>query len=235
MRSSLSLLLLLAACGAPAEDDAPDAAPPLDAPGVAGSCNVLYLALDGITVTQGAEDAPRGRSSIVQVPTANLPAYRGSVSDRDALVAQVRATLEPVGVSVVTDRPASGAYALIVVGGQGTDIGLNAELISVAPASGTPCAPIALGIGFAFEGGTPVQEANAIVGTYGAMHGVPLSADPADCMCYADYMHCDWSRTTACTIGGAGTPHDTTTGFGCDPGGATFDERATFLDRLACP
>lgn len=101
---------------------------------------VVFLALDGLTVSSGASNARANTSFIVPAGAAvSIPAFdpRPFAADRESAIAellgQVRADFAAFDVEVVTERPPGGAYTMAVVGGSPALLGLGARVAGVAP------------------------------------------------------------------------------------------------------
>lgn len=93
---------------------------------------VVYLNFDGATLTKATPSDARASTASWIGRTdgrtqATVPRYRSGAADRDqqiaTIVANVRAALAQFPVIVVTDRPASGDYVMVVFGGVNTDLG----------------------------------------------------------------------------------------------------------------
>ena len=101
---------------------------------------IVYLALDGLTVSNGASNARINTSFIVPAgPAVQLPAFDAAAFGESregaiaTLLAEVRADFSPYDVDVVTERPASGPYTMAVVGGSPALFGLGARVAGIAP------------------------------------------------------------------------------------------------------
>jgi hypothetical protein len=71
-------------------------------------CRRIYVALTGVTLTSGEDDAPNDVSAIVE---GVMPPYDG---DGQALVAALQAMFAPFAVCVTDERPAEGPYDMVV-------------------------------------------------------------------------------------------------------------------------
>jgi hypothetical protein len=230
MRSAWVMLLCVTACGddgagpADASVDSPADATP-DAPGFdcATSPNTgthkVFLAVDGVTLTKGAaSDATMNKTVLFQGATqmATIAPWRSAAADRTAQIAAVvcgvRTSLARFDVSVVTTRPASGAYEMIVIGGQATDFG-------IAVPSGTAISMVAindclnnnqLDVGWVAETPAPsmptftltsIETANLAVAALGIGDGLAASKSISNCMCPAgsnEPQNC--TATAACEL-----------------------------------
>jgi hypothetical protein len=224
MRGCLAFLWL-AACGGHATGGDPDAAP-ADAP-AAALTRVLYVQLDGESITPGIDDPIHDVSSIAKQP-ATLSAFRANITaDRATVIADVTSVLAPYNIDVVTARPGSGAYDMLVA----TDDLANA-IDSAAPANLAALTLNGCGanlppseISFVF-GATKTLSAHYVATVAIAMfaqdHGVPITAKAGDCLCYANKNCSDTGA--ACTLG-ANVPIDTGN-WACAAGATTTDDGA---------
>jgi hypothetical protein len=100
---------------------------------------VVFLALDGLTVSNGSSNARTNSSFIVPTGPVSIPAFDETAfgsSRTDAIaevLAGVRGDFSQFDVEVVTDRPASGAYTMVAVGGSPSLLGLGAQVAGIAP------------------------------------------------------------------------------------------------------
>jgi hypothetical protein len=96
---------------------------------------VLYLNFDGGPVQSGnCSDARTNCSNIVMGNNVHLPAFSRSAEDKQRVIDLVRAYYEPFNIQVVTQRPTGGEYAMVMVGGVATDVGLDDNRIGgIAP------------------------------------------------------------------------------------------------------
>ncbi len=137
---SLSFVaLMIAGCGAPPEDEPPTVLPSSsmesDTHGDDHSVvtdkadqngpQILFLNFNGVTLSPGDDDATRSTSGIVKTVT-KFPAFNQRFStnyyDDKKNIAdiayKVGEKFKTVNVKVVTTRPTSGVYTMIVVGGR---------------------------------------------------------------------------------------------------------------------
>jgi hypothetical protein len=163
-------------------------------------------------------------SSLVQKPFT-APPYLAGDPDRAAkiaaIVAEVQQVLAPYDVAVVTTRPAPGvAYDLLVAGGKEADAGLP---VVDALTSTRNCDATGAHVMLLFDDLSAQHDAaRAIVGMLGVAHGISQSKVHDDCMCYTG---CGFGLTSACTIGGAGTPVNAMYACTVD---TTMDEQAAW-------
>lgn len=243
---SLALCCLLAGCGVRLENPVgggPDGSPPPadgpigsdpDAPPAACSNGrVVYLSFDGVTLTSAAaSDATLNRASWMTIAQGTAPAYKTGVANRDQLIQQVtdgvRAQLSSFPVTVVTQRPATGPYVMIVFGGVASQVGSRfggaVTALDCGDARKSDVAWISDNV-------SPNQRVvNFAVGAIGFGLGLTATTDPLDCMCGWDNA-CTSNNTVACTL---------TPGIARDPaanqvcaGLTTQDEVAAF-DAAFC-
>jgi hypothetical protein len=148
---------------------------------------VIYLALDGETVSSGASNARANTSFIVPAgPPVTLPAFDETAYGVDRATAistvltSVRADFAGYDVEVVTQRPASGAYTMAIVGGSPSALGKPATVAGIAPVDlGNPNRRDVAFV-FSAELSTLKQVANCIsheLGhTFGLRHLTPQNA-----------------------------------------------------------
>jgi hypothetical protein len=229
--------MAVAACGSSSKPT-PDAGPPPF---------IVYLNFEGVTLetTTGDPDAASNTTSIVSAETV-VPAYLAGVAARDTTIASIvtetKARFAPFHVEVVTDRPASLAYFMIVYTGQpsvvfgpGTGNGVSAVTQDACSnATGSSATQFLNGIGFQFQSDassdtyTPIERGNLALPVVGLSNGIPPTKKNGDCMCFAD-ASCGLPAAQ-CTIGGAGTTVDTANA--CTDAGTTVDEMAVLTALL---
>lgn len=213
----IASLLLAAACGAELADGnqlAPDASggggggggggidAAIDAPAVAACSNrVVYLNFDGVTLTQGTSDATMNRAGWLQAATSTAPAYRvGSATraaDILAITNGVRTQIASTGAMVVTTRPTTGEYVMVVFGGTTTQVasafGGAVNRLDCGDAQKSDVAWISDTV-------TPNQRViNFAVGAIGFGLGLTATTVPTDCMCGWDNV-CTANNAAACTL-----------------------------------
>ena len=168
-----------AAVGGP--DASPYCAPSTSATD-AGSY-ILFLNFEGATITPGLDDAPNNVSSILQADATIPPAFESN-GQRDVIISRtienVEELLGPYDIGIVTTRPDSGDYGMVMFGGRGEDIGI-ANVGSIFPAS---CAGPTNKVAFVFEATTdPEGLASAVVAAVGTFAGLGSTNTAGDCMC----------------------------------------------------
>jgi hypothetical protein len=214
----LLLVLSLAACEARVgtsnsvigdDDDDPaidapvvgaDAAP--DAPACFNG-RVVFLSFEGEALTRAAvSDARLNRASWMQIASGTAPRYRSNDGDRanqiQAIVDGVRAQLSQFPITVVTTRPATGDYVMIVYGGQPNQVGSRfggavQELDCGDLASRNDVAWVADNVG------ATQRIVNFSIGAIGFGLGLTATTVPTDCMCGWDNS-CQSDNSVACTL-----------------------------------
>lgn len=228
-------MCLLVACGGDDGPATPDANVVPDA--IDGTCETWFFQFEGVSLTPGLEDAPNDQSSVVSEPET-APAFDSGDDDRDArldaFMDQVTATLSPFGIAAVRDRPTTGDYHMVVVGGASTDIGLPADIGGISPFAGCGT-PIPKRITFAFQiiGGNEIDDvalANLALGSLLVGYGTPTSDDPDNCLCW-DSPSCT-GGDGACELTGADTPRFDQSQCGT---GTTYDQIAALEAEISCP
>lgn len=147
----LPLSVLLLACGEPPEQEPLPPAPLLqDAvrppvitlgpdqikPRPAGP-TLLFLNMEGATLTKGAaSDASRNLSFLcggLVPPFSHAPYGADRATVLTALANKLRAYLAPYRIDVVTARPKTGPYEMVLVGGTATRCGQTKGIAGLAP------------------------------------------------------------------------------------------------------
>jgi len=209
--------LLAAGCGAQLGDtgqNAPDASggggggggggadAAVDAPPVAACSNrVVFLNFDGVTLTQGTSDATLNRASWLQAASSTAPAYRNGQANRAAdilaITTGVRAQLAGIGVIVVTTRPTTGQYVMIVFGGTAQQVASRFG----GAVNQLDCGDVQKNdVAWISDGVSPTQRVvNFAVGAIGFGLGLTATTVPTDCMCGWDNQ-CTSDNATACTL-----------------------------------
>jgi hypothetical protein len=259
MRSTWLLLLCMAGCGddgatpvdAPGGDGPADSAP--DAPGfncatASSGTHKVFLALDGVTLTRAAvSDAPMNKTVLItgSAQMATIAPWRMGDANRGAqiqeVVCAVRQSLARFDVDVVTSRPASGAYEMIVIGGKATDFGIAVPAnTAVAMVATNDCMNNnQLDVGWVAETPAPsmpavtlppIDTANLAVAALGIGDGLAASKSVTNCMCPAgsnEPQNC--SGTNACELTNA-SPIPSGGNY-CNAPGATEDQIAKLTAR----
>lgn len=102
----------------------------------------VYLALDGIQIRKGSrslDNSKTDRSDLLEVETATIPPFDPSAWQKtqaqasSELLVHLRSHFAEWEVDFVTERPSSGDYTTVAVGGTSADIGLVRVLAGYAP------------------------------------------------------------------------------------------------------
>ncbi len=199
MRVVVASLLLLAACearlGVDGNDNRgndsslPDDATVID-PDTAPVCEKrqLFLSFQGETLTDGAtSDAKQNVASWMSgVTSATTPPYRAGAANRAAqiqtIVDAATTRLAQFNITVVTTRPVTGDYMMIVFGGTAANVGSRFGFVQELD-----CGDLVRNdVAWVDDTFNPASIPNAIVGSIGFAIGLTATADPAGCMCAWD-------------------------------------------------
>lgn len=244
MRGLLVTLLALGACHAELADVSNN--PATDANGGGGgdsggsvdaaspdarTCangRVVYLNFTGQALAQAAtSDATQNLASWMQIQNGQAPIYRSGnanrLADITAITDGVRMQLSQFPVTVVTQRPATGPYVMIVFGGTAQQVGSRfGGAVNTLDCGDTAKSDVAW-IG---DGVSPNQRViNFAVGAIGFGLGLTATSDPLDCMCGWDNQ-CTSNNNQACKLSGP-IARDPAANQRC-AGLTTQDEPATF-------
>jgi hypothetical protein len=111
----------------------------------------IFLNPKGGSYRAGADDPVAGTSSVVASSgrrEVRIPAYRGD-ADWNDLVTCVTTELSGLRFGVTDERPTSGAYVEVAVGGDGSELGMKGYA-GVAPIDTASCLPIDRAVVFVF-------------------------------------------------------------------------------------
>ncbi|MBA3463548.1 MAG: hypothetical protein H0T46_26565 [Deltaproteobacteria bacterium] len=191
------------AIDAAAADAAPDGPTSFNcATAPTGGTHKIFLAFEGVTLTRAAvSDATQNLAAQVDssTTTATIPAWKAAAGNRavqiQALVCAMRESLLAYDVELVTARPASGNYEMVVFGGGPRDLGLSVpsssgiamlavndctnnnprDVVWVAerPVPSMPTLEV-----------MPIESANSATAGIGIGDGLASSKSAANCMCY---------------------------------------------------
>jgi len=242
---------LFAGCGAQVIDgrshapDAPpaDAAAEIDAPpddadivpvdSATARCanRVVFLNFDGQTLQQGLSDATTNTASwITGRTTGTAPPYLNGNGGRDAtiqsIVNGVRTQLAQVQVpvTVVTTRPTTRSYVMIVFGGQMAQVGSQYS----GAVNTLDCDDLRPNdVAWISDGVTPTQRViNYAIGAIGYGIGLTATTDPNDCMCSWD-NGCQPNANAPCRLSSP-IARDPNANKKCPTASPSQDEVATF-------
>jgi hypothetical protein len=250
MRAIAGMLLFAAACNAQlghslvdagpggasndARGDTNDAPNPVAADAAADAAptcsngRVVYLDFDGQAITQATTtDATHNQARWIGVATANVPPYHLGNTNRNGQISNittgVRAALAQFPITVVTTRPATGPYVMIVFGGSSNTVGTN-----YGYATGDhDCGDLVKSdVGWVSDSVPNSIVTNVAVGTIGWVLGLQGTIDPNDCMC-GWATSCQWASST-CTLGTAEATGTSGSPATTCPGLNPQDEQAAF-------
>lgn len=216
----VAIAVLVAGCGAQLSDGSsdnsrkPDAGftpdsstPPIvDAPTDTSSSacangRVVYLAFQGETITYaGTTDSTANQASWIGVNTANVPPYHQGNTNRNAQITNitngVTAVLASFPITVVTQRPTSGSYVMIVFGGSNQTVGSNYNYAT----ANHDCGDVVKNdVGWVSDSVPNSIVVPVTIGTIGWALGLQGTTDPNDCMC-GWATNCQWA-SNSCTLG----------------------------------
>ena len=201
-----------------------------DAPPQCAS-RTVYLNFDGQTLTDAAaSDATLNRASWLNKATGTATAFQSGNGNRAQIIADITsgvrdALAQQVGpINVVTQRPATGPYVMIVYGGNATDVGSNYGFaVNELDCNESEKSDVAW---ISNNYTTTLRHVNTTIGAIGFGLGLTATNDVNDCMCgWAN--GCNKDHTKLCTLN---------TNIARDPGatqvcagvGATQNEVAAF-------
>ncbi|HEX5058306.1 MAG TPA: hypothetical protein VFV99_03050 [Kofleriaceae bacterium] len=194
--------------------------------------HTLFVNFDGVLLTPcGTADARLNCTGLVSTETM-IPPFMDGNPARDAFIATIlypaRKALARYSLDIVTTRPTSGDYYMMIYGGTPQLLGLPAANVGIAPFS---CMPDNHNnISFTFDRGqapTNIDYADGILSDMGVFAGIPGTTVPGDCLCRS----CQFPTDTVCTYG-VDVPVSTDPAFSC--GKTTVDEPAMLQDVLGC-
>jgi hypothetical protein len=170
--------------------------------GVCPNGRAVYLHFEGQALTKAASsDATQNYASWMDGDSGTAPRYRDNAMKRDeeiaAIVAGVRAQFATFPIAVVTERPASAPYVMVVFGGDAEDVqsayNTATNTLDCGDVNKNDVAWIA------DRGAATQRVVNLTIGAIGYGLGLTGTTDPKDCMCGWDSA-CDADNTTACTL-----------------------------------
>ncbi len=204
-RLALSSCALLAACTSslqPAPDPVPEQPSnprPVDfpreqpspthdpgkRPEVVATPQLLYVNFEGATLAGGGTNATSNRSALIDCSgTVNYPAYTGTAEQRQQTLDLLKKYYRPYDITIVTTKPTSGSYSMIMMGGHSSAICFNSggvgEALGVAPAT---CDVLPNAITFAFTeaaNNDPFDVATTIAQEHTHSFGLEHTTDMRD-------------------------------------------------------
>ncbi len=238
----LCSVLLTAACeatiggppGATGDDtpiDAPGTPLQTDAPNNPACFNgrVVYLNFTGVTLTKGTpSDATQNRASWMTITNGTAPPFLQGNANRqmiiDAITQGVRDGLSQFPVTVVTQRPATGPYVMIVYGGTAQNVGSNYGFaVNELDCDESEKSDVAW---ISDNYTTTLRHVNTTIGAIGFGLGLTATSDVNDCLCgWAN--NCNKDQTKPCTLSTNITRDPNATQL-CAGAGSTQNEAAAF-------
>jgi hypothetical protein len=220
----LGAFLLTAGCHAAIAPGEPDA-PPLDSSPACASRRPIFVALDGVMLSQGPSDATLNTAEWLPVQTAMVPAYRAAAANRDVQIQELLGALaRPFpSLPIVSERPAGGPFVLLAIGGTGADLGFvgttnAATHLDCGDANPSDVVWVSEALG-------AQETADLAIGAVGVAIGLSGTMNSDDCMC--GFGNSCTSNPTPCTLGTL--PSDAR----CPGQTQPQDERAAF-DHAFC-
>jgi len=192
-------LLLIAGCHASLAPGEPDASTPMDSIASCASHRPVFVALDGVMLTQAPSDATLNQAEWLPVQMAMVPAYRAAAANRDAQIQQLLAALvRPFpDLPIVTERPAAGSFVLLAIGGSGADLGFVGTTNAATHLDCDDANPN--DVVWVSEALGAQETADLAIGAIGVAIGLTGTMNSDDCMC--GFGNSCASNPTACTLG----------------------------------
>ncbi|MEZ4360436.1 MAG: hypothetical protein R3B48_09660 [Kofleriaceae bacterium] len=196
---AVSVALGTVACGIslqeePVQDEGPSATPEsVEEPPAVATCSngrVVYLHFSGLTLVRaagGQTDAAHFKADWLSKGGAMIPPYKAQAepavraAEIAEITAAIRKTLGAFPITVVTERPLTGRYHMVVFGGGPEALGLGS---SVRKAAGHGCANKGSNnIVWIGESFSPQDAADYAVGGIGMGLGLSGTYATSDCLC----------------------------------------------------
>jgi hypothetical protein len=216
-----------------AGDEADIDAPDVDAAPACFNGRVVFLSFEGESLTQATpSDARLNRAQWMTIASGTAPPYRAGAADRatqiQAITDGIRNQLSTFPITVVTTRPQTGEYMMIVYGGQPNQVGSRfAGAVQQLDCNDALTRNDVAWVSDAVDGTQRIV--NFSVGAIGFGLGLTATTDPKDCMCGWD-NNCTSDNSVACTL---------TEGIARDPDArqrcanvTTQDETTTFKNAF---
>ena len=202
----------------------------VDAPKACFNGRVVYLNFDGVTLTDGAtSDATQNRASWMQIPTGTVPPFLQGQANRATIIQAITngvvAQLSQFPITVVTTRPATGPYVMIVYGGNAQNVGSNYGFaVNELDCDDSEKSDVAWISGDGYT--TNQRHINTTIGAIGFGLGLTATTNVNDCMCgWAN--GCQKDHSVACTLS-TNITRDVNATQRCAGAPATQNEVATF-------
>ncbi len=193
------------------------------------SSRVVYLNFEGQTLMDAvASDATLNRASWLNKASGTATPFQQGVGNRAQIIADittgVRGALSQFPITVVTTRPATGPYVMIVYGGNATDVGSNYGFaVNELDCNESEKSDVAW---ISNNYTTTLRHVNTTLGAIGFGLGLTATNDVNDCMCgWANGCVKDHSQLCTLNTNIARDPGAQQT---CQGVGATQNEVAAF-------
>jgi hypothetical protein len=206
-------------------------APPQQQIDAAPTCSsrVVYLNFEGQTLQDAlASDATLNRASWLNKATGTATPFLQGNGNRAQIITDittgVRSALSQFPITVVTQRPATGPYVMIVYGGNATDVGSNYGFaVNELDCNESEKSDVAW---ISNNYTTTLRHVNTTIGAIGFGLGLTATNDVNDCMCgWANGCIKDHSQPCTLSTNIARDPNAQQT---CQGVGATQNEVAAF-------
>jgi hypothetical protein len=163
----------------------------------------VYLEFNGITIARATpSDAVNNQASWISASATVPPWHQGSgtrTADIATIVAGVKSRLAATPIEVVTTRPATGPYVMIVFGGDNTNNGGTVGTIYGGATNEHDCGDLVKSdLGWVSDGPSVSYAQDLAIGAIGWGLGLNGTNEPTDCMC-AWANNCS-SASGACTL-----------------------------------
>lgn len=209
-------------------DDSPDGPP--QPPDAKVCARKVYLSFGGESLMRAAaSNAKLNQASWMTIANGAAPPYLQGNAGRDAAIAQITSDLTQrlaaFDIEVVTTRPTSGDYMMIIYGGQANQVGSNFG----GAVQELDCndAFARNDVAWVSDGVRPLNlVVNFSMGAIGFGLGLTATNDPAGCMCGWDNL-CNPLVDQPCVLS-SNIPRDPAANQVCNNAGATQDEIAAF-------
>ncbi len=183
-----------------------DAAVQIDAAPACANGRKVFLEFLGVTLTDNAaSDATTNKARWLNTTSSVVPPWRQGTATRATEIQEVidgvKARLSTTPIEVVTVRPTTGPYVMIVLGGDNTGNGGTVGTIYSYSTSYHDCSDTTksdLGWVSDMTGETTEFVADLVVGSIGWGLGLNGTTDTNGCMC-GWTTSCN-NATTACTL-----------------------------------
>lgn len=193
------------------------------------SSRVVFLNFEGQTLQDAlASDATQNRASWLNKASGTATPFLTGVGNRAQIIADitagVRSALSQFPITVVTVRPATGPYVMIVYGGNATDVGSNYGFaVNELDCNESEKSDVAW---ISNNYTTTLRHVNTTIGAIGFGLGLTATNDVNDCMCgWANGCIKDHSQPCTLNTNIARDPGAQQT---CAGAGATQNEVAAF-------